>query len=64
MFGQAGCGELSGLVDRCRKAAVEDVSLGSNDELRAAVLEIERARAALDAVEGHCLAELEARDGV
>ena len=54
---------LGGLVDRCRKAAVEDVSLGSNDELRAAVLQLERARSAIDAVEGHCLAELEARDG-
>jgi Domain of unknown function (DUF222) len=63
MFGRSGCGELGEVVDRCRKAAVVDVSLGSNDELRAAVLELERARSALDAVEGHCLAELEARDG-
>jgi hypothetical protein len=63
MFGKAGCGELGDLVDRCRKAAVVDVALGSNDELRTAVLQIERARSALDAVEGHCLAELEARDG-
>jgi Domain of unknown function (DUF222)/HNH endonuclease len=63
MFGWPGCEELKDLGDRCRKAAVEDVSLGSNDELRAAVLELERARSALDAVEGHCLAELEARDG-
>jgi hypothetical protein len=63
MFGMTGSGELSDLVDRCRKAAVGDVSLGSNDDLRAAVLACEAARAAIDAVEGHCLAELEARDG-
>ena len=37
--------------------------MGSNDDLRAAVLQLERARSAIDAVEGHCLAELEARDG-
>jgi Domain of unknown function (DUF222)/HNH endonuclease len=63
MFGIAGSGELNDLVDRCRKAAVEYVSLGSNDNLRASVLLLERARAAIDAVEGHCLAELEARNG-
>jgi hypothetical protein len=51
------------LADRCGKAAVEDVSLLSNDELRALVLAVEGARASLDAVEGHALAELEARDG-
>jgi len=55
-------GELAGLVDRCRKAALVEVGLGSNDELRAAVVDLEAARAALDALEGHCLAELEARD--
>ena len=57
-----GGGEVGELVDRCRKAALIDMSLGSNDELRAAVVDLEAARAALDALEGHCLAELEARD--
>ncbi len=63
MFELTGSSELSDLVDRCRKAAIEDVSLGSNDELRRAALACEAARASIDAVEGHCLAELEARDG-
>ncbi|HVN49935.1 MAG TPA: DUF222 domain-containing protein [Acidimicrobiales bacterium] len=49
-------------MDRCRKAARFDVGLGSNDDLRAAVLELESARAAIDATQGHYLAELEARD--
>ena len=55
-------GELGELVDRCRKAALVDVSLGDNDDLRQAVSELESARAAIDAAQGHCLAELEARD--
>ena len=37
--------------------------MGSNDDLRSAVFELERARSAFDAVEGRCLAEFEARDG-
>ena len=57
-----GAGELGELVDRCRKAALVDVSLGSNDDLRAVVELVEAGRAALDALQGHCLAELEARD--
>jgi hypothetical protein len=51
------------LRDRARKAALDDVGLLSNDELRALVLHVEAARASLDAAEGHALAELEARNG-
>ncbi len=50
---------MRGLVDRCRKAASEDLSLVGDDDLRALVVEAERARAALEAVEGHALAVLE-----
>jgi hypothetical protein len=57
-----GPGGMRELVDRCRKAAREDVSVASNDELRELVGLMEVGRAALDAVEGHALAELEARD--
>jgi hypothetical protein len=57
-----GCGGMRELVDRCRKAVREDVSVASNDELRELVGLVEVGRAALDAVEGHALAELEARD--
>ncbi len=52
---------LRDVGDRCRKAAREDVSLASDDGLRDLVVEVERARAALDAVEGHALAVLERR---
>ncbi len=68
MFDPAGCdeavAELQGmreLGDRCRKAAHQDLSLASDDELRDLVVEAERARAALEAVEGHALAVLERR---
>ena len=44
--------------DRCRKAARHDLSLASDDELRQLALGVERARAALDAVEAHALAVL------
>jgi len=70
VFDPAGCGEavlkfqdpeFQDLVDRCRKAAHQDRSLASDDELRAVVIETERARAALEAVEGHAPAVLERR---
>lgn len=53
--------QIRDLADRCRKAAHEDLSLASDDELRDLVLHVERARAALEAVEGHALAVLERR---
>jgi hypothetical protein len=55
--------EIGETVGRCRKAALIDVGLGSNDDLRAAVLDLESARSAIDAAQGRRLAELEARDG-
>jgi hypothetical protein len=55
--------QIGETVDRCRKAALVDVSLASNDELRDLVGLAEAGRSALDALEGHALAELEARDG-
>jgi hypothetical protein len=55
-------GGIGELADRCQKAALVDVSLAANDELRQVVTELEGARSALDALEGHALAELEARD--
>jgi hypothetical protein len=54
--------EIGETVDRCRKTALIEVGLASNDELRAVVLDLETARAAIDAAQGRCLAELEARD--
>jgi hypothetical protein len=51
----------AGIVEVCRKAAREDVSVASDDELLAAALELEDARSAVDAAEAHVLAELEAR---
>jgi hypothetical protein len=54
--------EIGETVDRCRKAALADVALASNDELRELVGLVEAGRSALDALEGHCLAELDARD--
>jgi hypothetical protein len=57
-----GLDEIGETVDRCRKAALVDVGLASNDELRDLVGLAEAGRAALDALEGHALAELEARD--
>jgi Domain of unknown function (DUF222) len=71
MFDPAGCdqaamepratADLRELVDRCRKAAHEDLSLAGDDELRDVVVQVERARAALEAVEGHALGVLERR---
>jgi hypothetical protein len=52
---------LRDLVDRCRKVARDDLSSAGDDELRALALEVEQARAALDAVEGHALALLDRR---
>jgi Domain of unknown function (DUF222)/HNH endonuclease len=49
------------VAERCRKAAGADVGLAGDDELCDAVRELAAARSALDAAEGHVLAELEAR---
>src|SRR5579862_9872253 len=49
------------LAEQCRKAAGADVGLAGDDELCQAVAELAVARSALDAAEGHVLAELEAR---
>ena len=49
------------VAEQCRKAAGADVGLAGDDELCDAVRELAVARSALDAAEGHVLAELEAR---
>ncbi len=54
-------GHLAALA-ACRTAARADVTGLSDDELLAAAAAWEQARAALDAAQGHVLAELETRD--
>jgi hypothetical protein len=49
------------LAEQCRKAAGAEVGLAGDDQLLVAVRELGVARSALDAAEGHVLAELEAR---
>ncbi len=50
-----------GLAESSRGAAQADVRAASDDELCEAAIELEQARAALDAAEAHVLAELEVR---
>jgi len=50
-----------GLAELARKAAGTDVSFADDAELLAAAVELESARAALDAAAGHVLGELDAR---
>ena len=54
--------DMAEVVKTCLTAAAIDQTLASEDELLAIVKGSEVARAAIDAVEGHALAELEARD--
>ena len=49
------------MTEACRKAAGVDVSLVGDDELMVAVVELERARRALDACSAHVSTELDAR---
>ena len=58
MFGSV---DLDGVTEACRKAAGVDASMVSDDELTVAVVEVERARRALDACSAHVSAELDAR---
>ena len=53
--------ESTEVAEGCRKAAGADVGLAGDDELCDAVRQLAVARSALDAAEGHVLAELEAR---
>jgi hypothetical protein len=53
--------DLSGLVDATRGAAHADVAAASDQELCDAAIELERARASLDAAQVHVLAELDLR---
>ncbi len=52
------------LAEQCRKAAGADVGLAGDDELCDAIRELAVARSALDAAEGHVLAELDGPRGV
>jgi Domain of unknown function (DUF222) len=53
--------DLAEITDRCRKAALDDADLATDDELYEAVVEVASARAALDACEAHLLSALEVR---
>ena len=53
--------EIDSLAESSGRAALADVRAASDDELGAAAIALERARAALDAAEAHVLAELEVR---
>ncbi len=53
--------DLRELAESNRRAALADVCTASDDELCAAAIALEQARASLDAAEGHVLAELEVR---
>ncbi len=53
--------DVADLTRQCRKAAADVVTFASDDELLAAVVELQAARSAFEAAEAHVMGELRAR---
>ena len=53
--------DVADLTRQCRKAAADEVAFASDDELLAAVVELQAARSAFEAAEAHVLGELQVR---